>query len=63
MAITRTHELHTRRRGRNLGLGLVLVAFVALVFGLTIVKVQNGDSLEGFDHGYRNSVVPEGASK
>ena len=33
------HELHRRRFGRNLGLGLVLAAFVAVVFGLTIAKV------------------------
>jgi hypothetical protein len=41
MAITRDHELHLRRWSRNLGLGLVLAAFVALVFGLTIVKVTH----------------------
>jgi hypothetical protein len=40
MAIHRDHELHNRRWGRNAGLGLVLLAFVALVFGLTIVKVK-----------------------
>jgi hypothetical protein len=40
MAIHQDHELHIRRWGRNLGLGLVLGAFVALVFGLTIVKVS-----------------------
>ncbi len=34
-----SHEIHKRRFGRNLGLGLVLAAFVALVFGLTFVKV------------------------
>lgn len=39
--IGQEHELHQRRWGRNLGLGLVLAAFVALVFGLTIVKVSN----------------------
>jgi len=39
MAIHRDHELHTRRWGRNLGLGLVLGAFVLLIFGLTFVKV------------------------
>jgi 1-acyl-sn-glycerol-3-phosphate acyltransferase len=33
------HELHHRRRGRNLGLFVVLVAFVGLIFVLTIVKV------------------------
>jgi hypothetical protein len=37
------HELHRRRLGRNLGVGLLLAAFVALVFGLTVVKVaENG---------------------
>jgi hypothetical protein len=33
------HELHHRRRGRNIGLLVVLGAFVALVFALTVVKV------------------------
>jgi ABC-type transporter Mla subunit MlaD len=36
------HELHTRRHGRNVGVALVLVAFIAIVFGLTMVKVQSG---------------------
>ncbi len=44
MAIHRDHELHRRRWGRNAGLGLVLIAFVALVFGLTIVKVSRQDA-------------------
>lgn len=44
MAIHVEHELHARRRGRNHGLGLVLLAFVALVFGLTIVKVSRQDA-------------------
>lgn len=43
MAIHKDHELHTRRWGRNLGLGLTLGLFVALVFGLTIVKVSRQD--------------------
>lgn len=37
------HEIHKRRFSRNLGLGLVLAALIALVFGLTVVKVTNGD--------------------
>lgn len=41
MAFREPHELHKRRWSRNLGLGLVLAIFVALVFGLTIVKVTN----------------------
>lgn len=43
MAIQTEHELHKRRFGRNVGVGLVLIAFVAIVFGLTIAKVSNGD--------------------
>lgn len=39
MAIRVEHELHARRRGRNQGLGLILVSLVAIVFGLTIVKI------------------------
>jgi len=43
MSIQKQHELHTRRSGRNIGLGLVLAAFVAIVFGLTVVKVTDGN--------------------
>ncbi len=42
MAIQVEHELHRRRLGRNIGLGLVLAVFAGLVFGLTIVKVSGG---------------------
>ncbi len=41
MSFRPTHELHKRRFSRNLGLGLVLAGFIALVFALTVVKVQN----------------------
>ncbi len=43
MALKVEHELHHRRRGRNVGLGLVLLAFVALIFSLTLVKTKRGD--------------------
>ncbi|WP_165099198.1 hypothetical protein [Pikeienuella piscinae] len=33
------HELHQRRRGRNLALGAVLIAFAAIIFGVTIAKL------------------------
>jgi len=33
------HELHRRRLSRNVGLGIVLILFVGLVYGLTIAKV------------------------
>lgn len=43
MSFRVTHELHKRRLGRNLGLGLVLGAFMLLIFGMTVVKVSTGD--------------------
>lgn len=58
MSLSRDHEIHHRRFGRNLGVALVLVAFIALVFWLTVVKVSGGGSLEAFDHSYRPSIDP-----
>lgn len=61
MVIRVEHPLHERRRGRNKGLGLILVGFVALVFGLTVVKVlQLGDvsHLQAFDHSFRPGLIP-----
>jgi hypothetical protein len=51
------HELHKRRFGRNLGLGLTLVAFVGLVFALTVVKVTRGEPMQAFDHVVRPELV------
>ena len=53
------HELHHRRRSRNLGLLAVLLAFVALVFGLSIVKITQGDMMQGYDHRPRASMLPQ----
>jgi hypothetical protein len=58
MPITQTHELHKRRFGRNVGVALCLVAFMAIVFGLTIAKVRQGASMEAFDHTPRVSITP-----
>ncbi len=43
MSFRDDHELHKRRLGRNVGLALVLAGFIAIVFGLTVVKVTRGD--------------------
>lgn len=59
MAITREHDLHRRRAGRNIGLAVVLAAFIALVFGLTIAKVSGGGALQAFDHSYRPVLDPD----
>lgn len=45
-----THEIHERRKSRNVGVGLTLVAFIAIVFALTVVKVTRGDPMQAFDH-------------
>ncbi|EYD77829.1 hypothetical protein Rumeso_00556 [Rubellimicrobium mesophilum DSM 19309] len=53
MAIKVEHELHNRRWGRNLGVGLILAGLVAIIFGLTVVKIlELGDPMkfEGYDH-------------
>ena len=34
----------------NLMLGLVLIAFVVLVFSITIAKLMGGSTLEAYDH-------------
>ncbi|MFP7673787.1 hypothetical protein ACG74X_10595 [Marivita sp. S0852] len=43
MSLSKQHELHERRYSRNVGVGLVLVGVIAIVFGLTVVKVTRGD--------------------
>ena len=53
MALKVEHELHQRRKGRNYGVLLILLALIGIVFGLTVVKALNLDDvreLEGFDH-------------
>jgi hypothetical protein len=34
------HEIHRRRRSRNLGVLVILLAFVALLFWVTIAKMS-----------------------
>ncbi|WBU63215.1 hypothetical protein [Paracoccus aerodenitrificans] len=60
MALRTEHELHQRRRSRNIGLLVVLIAFAALIFALSVVKVSTGQSasLEGFDHQVRPALLP-----
>jgi len=58
MALTREHEIHRRRGSRNRGVGLVLVGLIAIVFGLTVVKVKNLGAVQGFDHVLRPELLP-----
>jgi len=62
MAIKVEHEMHGRRKGRNMGVGLLLLGMIAIVFGLTVVKVlQLGDlrEFETFDHVARPQIIPQ----
>lgn len=57
-SLTETHEIHTRRFGRNVGTALCLLGFCAIVFGLTVAKVREGGLLEANDHQVRASQLP-----
>lgn len=39
MAIGQKHEIHERRRGRNMGVMFALVGLIGLIFAVTIVKL------------------------
>ncbi|GAB5433715.1 MAG: hypothetical protein EpisKO_30850 [Epibacterium sp.] len=41
MSLRKEHEIHNRRKGRNVGVGLLLGGFVVLVLALTMVKVTS----------------------
>jgi hypothetical protein len=43
MSIRAEHEIHTRRKGRNMGVGILLGCFVVLVMVLTFVKITQTD--------------------
>lgn len=58
MALKTEHELHARRRGRNLGVLGLLLAFVVLVFGLTVVKVTQLGEAGIPDMGLRDRMDP-----
>lgn len=52
------HEIFARKRSRNVGVLLVLLALVGLIYAVTVVKVGEGHSMEAFDHAPRNSLLP-----
>ncbi len=45
------HEIHQRRKGRNVGVGLLLAALVLLILALTVVKVTRGGFEPAFTAG------------
>ena len=63
MAIEVEHEIHRRRFGRNLGVGLLLAGFVAVTFALTVAKVKRGDPMQAYDHVVRPEMAIERTAK
>ncbi|MCY4261388.1 MAG: cytochrome C oxidase assembly protein [Rhodobacteraceae bacterium] len=59
MLPSRDHSIHPARRSRNRAVALLLGGFVLLVFLITIVKLQNGQTLEAFDHVLRPSLLTD----
>lgn len=43
MNIRAEHEIHGRRKTRNLGVGVMLAGFVVLIMALTFVKITQID--------------------
>jgi hypothetical protein len=37
------------------------LAFIAIVFGLTVAKVTSGDPMQAFDHAPRTDLLPQTA--
>ena len=61
MAIKVEHEMHERRKGRNIGVFLLLFGLIGIVFGLTVVKVlglSDIRQMERFDHVARPALEP-----
>jgi hypothetical protein len=64
MVMYKESETHLARRGRNFGVLGVLLAFIVVVFGITVAKIETGGFSEGFDHVARPALVPaEGAGE
>ncbi len=49
------HEIYTRRAARNKATLLVLLALVAMIFAVTMVKLDDGGQLVGFDHTFETA--------
>ena len=43
MGLRVEHEIHGRRKSRNVGVGLMLAGFVVLIMALTYVKITQTD--------------------
>lgn len=58
MALRAEHEIYRRRFSRNVGVGVVLAAFVLLSFLLTVEKVTHGNPMQAIKG--EGAVNPDG---
>ena len=55
--IVKQHEIYSRRGRKNVWLGVIMGALVAIIFLVTIVKLANGSKMQAFDHSLRPEMV------
>lgn len=53
------NDINQKRKSKNLWLALSLGSFIVVVFLVTIAKLSDGNSIEGFDHILRPSLIKE----
>ncbi|GEM_PF-1854772 len=46
MSFPEQHEIHNRRKGRNMAVGLLLGAFVVIVFSVSLVKLSKPQNID-----------------
>ena len=51
------NDINQKRKSKNLWLALSLGSFIVVVFFVTIAKLSDGNSIEGFDHILRPSLI------
>ena len=53
------NDINQKRKSKNLWLALSLGSFIIVVFFVTIAKLSGGNTIEGFDHILRPSLIKE----
>ena len=55
--MSKKNTLSDNRNSNNILLGLLMCGLVILIFLVTIVKLMNGGSLQGYDHIVRPELI------
>ena len=51
------HEIYKRRGNKNIAIASVMVAFILIIFSVTIVKISGGGSMQAYDHSLRPELI------